>query len=84
MWSQCFQLSIVCQGILCGPHKWIPGVTLQELGPVTVEINKVIWTNGKGTSEAIFYNCTNSSDSIDMDTYPYSLSEDTTVSQNYN
>ena len=74
-----------------GPHKWIPGVILQKLGPVTFS---VAINNGRTvkrhidqlrhrivTPKAIATPATTSSDTIDIDTYPYSPPEDTTVSE---
>jgi len=65
-----------------GPHKWIPGVILQKLGPVTfsVELNNGRTVkrhldqlrNRKDTSAAISTLFTTLSD---IDIYPYSLPE---------
>ena len=65
-----------------GPHKWIPGVILQKLGPVTFS---VAINNGRTvkrhidqlhhriiTPKAIATSATTSSDTIDIDSYPYS------------
>jgi len=73
-----------------GPHKWIPGVILQKLGPVTfnVELNNDRTVKHyldqlhkrKDTSAAISTPVTTISRS-DIGIYPYSPPEDTTVSQ---
>ena len=72
------------------PNKWIPGVILQKLGPVTFSIainngrtvNRHIDQLRYKTETVDTFDVT-PSDSVDadIDTYPYSPSENTTVSQ---